>query len=263
MKYFRIFLLSSQEAFVQRARSFVWFLIPLVEASLLLLFWIGALKTNTITGVSVSSITSYYLLLAVLSVIVTSHVEEEIAREQIREGGLTSFLIKPISYYWMMFLEEIPYRLLQGFYGLIVLGVLFLFLGSFIILVSRPLEIFLSVCIAIGAYFLFFTYKMIIGILAFWIVDINGIFQLQEIVVVVCAGYILPLSLYPSVFQNILHILPFAYMIYYPILAFQGNLNIPQLLSVLFIQFLWLGVLLIVYKVLWHNGLKRYTATGQ
>lgn len=182
MKYVKIFLLHFQFVLHHRARSFIWFLIPAVETGLLLLFWLGALKTNNILGLSIPSVISYYLFIAVLSVFLVAHVEDDVAREGIREGKLTSYLTRPISFYWIKFIEEFPYRLLQGFYGVVILVILTLIFGKFYIFTNDILVIFLSIIIVILAYFLFFTYKMIIGIFAFWLIILSsGFFYLSRI----------------------------------------------------------------------------------
>ncbi|MBI2033045.1 MAG: ABC-2 family transporter protein [Candidatus Levybacteria bacterium] len=263
MKFIQIFLLHSQHVLQERARAFVWFLVPLIESGILLLFWIGAIHTNSIQGLSVSTITTYYLFQVILSVILTSHIEEDVAREDIREGKLSQYLIRPISYFWIKFFEEVPYRLLQGFYGLLAVFILSLFIGKFYESVSDPMSVFLSFVIATTAYFLFFTYKMIIGILAFWMVDIGGFFQFQEMILALFAGYMIPLFLFPPALQNFSYLLPFPYMIYFPIISFQGKLVFSELIHVFLMQLFWLGIFLGLYIFLWKKGIRKYSAIGQ
>lgn len=263
MKYARIFLLHCQHVLQQRSRSFVWFLVIVFDVSLLLLFWIGALKENKIEGLTIPSITSYYLIGIVLGVLLTSHVEEDVAWEDIREGKLTQYLLRPISYYWKKFFEETPHHVLQGAYAVGLLALFIFFFGRFF-LVSTDIGILgLSMVILVIAYFLFFTYKMIIGIIAFWIVETNGFFEFQEMFVTILAGFIMPLSLLPPNIANIIYLTPFPYMIYFPIISFQGKLNYQELLGVIVVQIVWLVILLIIYSLLWRKGLKKFSAVGQ
>ncbi|MCX6731284.1 MAG: hypothetical protein NTZ55_05540, partial [Candidatus Roizmanbacteria bacterium] len=53
----------------------------------------------------------------------TSHVEQEVAEMDIKQGELVNYLTKPISYYWINFIGELPYRVLQAFYAAILIGV--------------------------------------------------------------------------------------------------------------------------------------------
>src|SRR5579872_2902526 len=118
MKYLKIFLLYFQNVGEQRARCFVWFLLSLFGPLVLILFWRGAKFTN---GITFSEITTYYLFFIIAGALLMSHIEDDVARLDIQEGGLVSFILKPFSYYWTRLFSEIPWRIFQGFFGIITL----------------------------------------------------------------------------------------------------------------------------------------------
>lgn len=265
MKYAKIILLHFENLLEHRSRSFVWFLVSAIGCLIYVLFWLAATqgKKEIIPSWSSFKIISYYLFLLIASVFLTSHIEEDVAKEDIREGLLTKYLLKPFSYYWIKFFEELPYRVLQGFYGVIVLLILYLFFGKIFVLTNDFLIIILSIIIMIFAYFLFFTYKIIIGLIAFWLIDIGGFLQLQEMFILVFAGYVIPLEFLPKWLENIANILPFSYMIYYPIISFEGKLVHSQLIWIILFQAIWLFILILIYNFLWKKGLQKYSAVGQ
>ena len=133
MRVLRILNLQIEKLFEHRLRSFIWFLNPLINALIMLLFWRGILHDSggSIGAWNMSSITGYYFLLMIAGSFLVSHVEEEVAYRDIKDGNIVRYLIKPFSYYTIKFLEEIPYRLLQGFYGVCVLFVLIALFGKF------------------------------------------------------------------------------------------------------------------------------------
>jgi ABC-2 type transport system permease protein len=73
----------------------------------------------------------------------------------------------------------------------------------------------------------------------------------------------MPLAFLPDWLERIASMLPFAYMIYFPVIAFEGKLTLIELLQILGVQCVWIGVFFFVYKALWRAGLKKYTAVGQ
>lgn len=265
MKYARLIFLHSQNLLEHRARSFVWFLVSATGCLIFVLFWLAAAqgKKEIAPSWSVSSIISYYLLLMTATALLTSHIEKDVARDDIKEGMLTKYLIRPFSYYWIKFIEELPYRFLQGFYSVVVLLVIYLFFGKLFVLSSDPIILMLSMVVTMLAYFLYFTYKMIVGMIAFWIVDLGGFLQLQEMFVFVFAGYVLPLEFLPKWLGDLANILPFSYMIYFPIISFQGKLAFLQLLHVILFQIIWLVVLVFIYSFIWRKGVRQYSAIGQ
>lgn len=264
MRTVRIFFLHFEGILDQRTRSLVWFLIPLIDQLLFIVFWKGALigKSEIATGWSLSSISSYYFLLIIAAALLMCHIEEDVSEEDIKQGNLVKYLTRPFSYYWLKFFEEIPYRLLQGSYGIILYVLLIIFFGNFVVNAKDPFAFLPAIIIAIFALFISFTYKMMLGLSALWVTDVGGLFQLDEMIMLIFAGFILPLELLPKTLFNIANILPYSYMIYYPVLAFEGKLEYVQMLQVIGIQAMWLFVLVLLYKYVLSVGIKRFSGVG-
>lgn len=265
MRLFRITLLQFQYVFEHPSHSFVYFLISIINPLVMIFFWIGALKTsgNSLSGLQLSSITSYYFLLALGSAFLMAHVENDVGKEDIKEGGLVIYLLKPFSYFWLSFIEEIPYRVLQGLFGVFMGIVLILFFGAFFTFSNSIIIIALSSLITVLAYMVSFTFKMIVGIIAFWLTDVGGFLQLIDAIIFVFAGFILPIHLFPEILKQITYVLPFPYMIYFPIVAFQGSLSVQELFRVIGMQCVWLIVFYFVYRALWNKGIQKFTGVGQ
>lgn len=265
MRYVRMFLLYSQTALEYRSRSFIWFLIALFNPLLLLLFWKGAATKGGVLlgGWTVSSISSYYFLLIIAGSLLTAHVEEDISQLDIQQGGLSKYLVRPFSYYWMKFLEELPYRLLQGIFGVIVCILFVVLFKNVLIVTSDFFTLIASLFVICFAYFLSFTFKMIVGLLGFWFVDLGGFYQLVEITLLIFAGYLMPLEFFPNTLSHIASVLPFSYMIYFPVVAIIGKLSVLELLQAVSMQILWLFVFIAIYQVVWRLGRKKFTALGQ
>ena len=265
MRYVNIFLLHFQQSFAYRGRSFIWFLLAFYNPLLVLVFWIGAFAQEgfSLASWSFSSITSYYFLLIIAASFLVVHIEEDVAVEDIREGGLVKYLIRPFSYYWLKFFEEFGYRLTQGAFGVVVFLVFFLVFRNLVTLTDSIMIGLLSVCVITFGYFISFTFKMIVGLSAFWFTDFWGLQQLVEVIMLLMGGFLMPLDLFPQFVQNLANILPFSYMVYFPIVAIQGKLSFLQLLHVIAIQGMWLAGLLMIYKMLWREGIRKFTAVGQ
>ncbi len=263
MRYVRIFFLHFQYVFEQRGKSFVWLLVSLINPFILLIYWRAALRTNNIYGWSLSSLSTYYFLLIIAAAMLMSHIDEAVSEEDISEGRLVTYIIKPFSYFWYNFIREIPWRLLQGFFGIFSCVLFFMAFGNFIsISWTLNTAVFTLIVLAL-AYLLSFTFKIFIGLLAFWLTDISGFYQVIEIVMLVMAGYILPLDAMNSSLRLIANLSPFPFMIYYPVLTLQGKLGIYDLLSVIYRQIFWIMIFAVAYKITWNKGLKKFTGLGQ
>ncbi len=265
MRSLRIFSLHFQQIFEYRSRSFVWFIKAAISPLISLVFWIGVLRgSNSLPPEwTFSTITSYYFILIIATALLTAHIEEVVAKEDIQEGRLVKYLLKPFSYFWTNFFIETPFRVLQGSMAIVAsLLLIFLFKVNFAFS-NDATVLLLSFVISILAYFLSFLFKMIIGLLAFWLIDTHGFYQMVDAVLLVFAGYIIPINLLPKYLENLSYILPFSYMIYFPITAFQGKYGVLNLFQIISFQIIWLLIFYVIYKFLWKEGIKKFTAIGQ
>lgn len=263
MHYFRILGLNFERVFEYRSRSLVWFILSLINPLIVLMYWYGAPRDNTFVTQALPDLTSYYFLLIIANAFIISHSEEDVSIYDIKLGGLIKYLLRPFPYFLAKFIEEFPYRILQAIMGIVTFIILAVFFGSLLKISSSVSVLLLSLPIIILAHLMSFTFKMIIGILAFWVTDIWGIFNTIYVTTIVFSGTVLPLTFMPDWLNKISAFLPFSYMIYFPISSVQGQFSFVEMGKILLIQGIWLFVLVMIYKIMWREGVKKFTAVGQ
>lgn len=263
MKYVRIFFLYFQQAFVYRGRSVVWFFISLFNPLILLLFWYAALTGGkTTVSWSLSDVTAYYVLLIISASFLDVHIEENVANEDISEGGLNAYLLKPVSYAIVKLCTELPYRLLQGSFGVIVFCVIHFGLGIQFPLVYGVVEIVSAVCMILFAFCISFLFKMIVGISAFWTTDYSGLAEMTDVLILLFGGFVVPLEFFPSFWNTVATYTPFPYGTYYPVLAVEGRLALGEMWRIIGIQLGWIFTLGAIYRLMWKKGVRLYSGVG-
>jgi ABC-2 type transport system permease protein len=262
MKYLRILLLNFQDVFQQRSRNLIWFIDNLITPAIIILFWHGAFeKSHTIGGWDNQQMITYYIFLVVAESLLITHVELPIAYIDIKEGRLNSFLLKPISYLAMIASSELPWRFVQSIYGFIMIFVLALF--SFPLTTTNNGEIILlAIVTGFFALIVSFFYKAVLGLLAFFITDIHGVQEVNEVIMAFSTGTLLPVDLFPANIKSIIDATPFPYIIYYPVTAIIGKYSASQLNHIILMQLFWIGILFVGSKLLWKYGIKRYSGVG-
>lgn len=260
-----MFLLHFQDAFYNKSRSLVWFLISLGTGAILIIYWYALYQTQggVLTNWSLSSVSSYYLLLIIISSGIMAHHDEDVARLDIQEGELVRYLLRPFSYFWLLYFSEIPWRIIQGGFGLIIFLGVSIFFPNLIALSHSITVLLLSFLIFFLASFLAFLFKTILGMTAFWVTDFRGVQSVAEIMILILGGFVIPLEFLPPVLKELSFFLPFSYMAYFPIMAVQGKLELWQISQILGIQLFWIGVLGVLYKLMWKSGIKTFTGVGQ
>ncbi|HSW88871.1 MAG TPA: ABC-2 family transporter protein [Candidatus Saccharimonadales bacterium] len=265
MRYFRIFLLHLQQTFEQRSYMLVFFIMSLINPFIYVLFWQGATSggRSIIPGWNFSTIASYYFYFAVLNGLLMAHPEYAVSR-QIKEGDLVMFLLKPLPYFIQMFFMEFSWRFVRFWFGIITVILFYAFWGNAIIGLHNNIFTWGIICIILFLGFMVsFVIKMIMGVSTFWLIETRGIYDFMEIIFLFFAGFIAPLVLFPSAISSIAINLPFAYIIYFPVIALEGKLGYEEMVHIILIQIFWIGVLFFIYQFLWKKGMQKFTAVGQ
>jgi ABC-2 type transport system permease protein len=264
-RYARIFKLYFQDVIQNKGRAFIYFLMTLLNPLLLLLFWNGAISQDKSIASqwSFGEMTSYYLLITISMSFLIVHIEEDVAFHDIKEGTLTKYLLRPFSYFVSKFMEELPWRMIQGFFGILIFVIFLMTVKVSFPLVNTPLGIILSSIIILLALGVSYTFKMILGLMAMWTTDFWGILSMEEIIFLIFGGIVMPLTFYPAFLERISYFFPLAYIIYFPVIAIQGKLTSLQMFQIIIIQLIWMFVLYRIYQIIWRKGVKKFTGVGQ
>jgi ABC-2 type transport system permease protein len=101
-----------------------------------------------------------------------------------------------------------------------------------------------------------------ISLLAFWTQKIESLLSVNDTMVFLLAGQAAPVTLLPGFIGTLATILPYRYMLGFPVEILMGKLSEPQILCGLGIQLFWAAIAIIAYRVIWKNGVRRFSAVG-
>jgi ABC-2 type transport system permease protein len=97
---------------------------------------------------------------------------------------------------------------------------------------------------------------------AFWTTRVSAINQTYFVLLLFFSGQLAPLSLYPALIQKISAILPFRWMISFPLQLLLGQLSAGQALEGLAAQAAWVLSSYFLFRVIWRAGVRVYSAVG-
>jgi ABC-2 type transport system permease protein len=104
---------------------------------------------------------------------------------------------------------------------------------------------------------------LIIGVLAFWTVNVWGLRVLREAVIKFFSGALIPLTLFPDWFQQVSSFLPFQAMIFVPVAIYTGQIPFgTEALMAFATQIFWLVVLFFLVRIVWTQAVKKVTVFG-
>lgn len=235
--------------------AFGWMIPPLIY----LLVWSTAAGEGTLGGLTRGGFVAYYLTLILVNQVTYSQTNWTVG-DLIRYGQMNRVLLRPLPPIYDSLASEVAGKVVYLAFDLPVVAVL--------ALVLRPeMDVTLVQALAFVpalalAWALRFFWGYALALLAFWAARADALLALQDALVFLLAGQAAPLALLPGALQILAKVLPFRYMVAFPVEVLTGALDAAGLWTGFAVQTAWLAAAVAAYLALWRAGLKRYTAVG-
>lgn len=255
---------SVQTSFTYRFQFFSGMFILIIPFLIKIYLWKCAYMANgfgEIKGYSYDEIIAYNTFSMLFAYLSTTYFQYNIAFE-IKDGTLSRYLVKPINHmsYWMSIL--IGNKLINTIYVLILILIAGVFWGNniegYISLVTMSFTI-IAVFFAVILNFLIFY---AVSLLAFWFLDVSFFFAAISFVISILSGEIIPINVMPEIIENALLVLPFNYLVYFPVRILLGKLEVWSIVLGIVMQIVWIIVFVLVGRGIWRIGLKKYESVG-
>ncbi len=235
--------------------AFGWMIPPLIY----LLVWSTAAGGKTLGGLNRGEFVAYYLVLILVNQITYSQTNWTVG-DLIRYGDMNRLLLRPLSPLYNALSTEVAGKVVYLIFDVpIVVG---------LALILRP-ELHLTLTAGLAfipalvlAWLLRFFWGYSLAILAFWATRADALLAVQDALVFLLAGSVAPLALLPPALKSLAIVLPFRYMVGFPVEVLTGQVSGAGLLTAFAVQGAWLAVAVGLYAGLWRAGLRRYSAVG-
>lgn len=235
--------------------AFGWMVPPLIY----LFVWSTAAGAGTVGGMTRGQFVAYYLILIVVNQLTYSQTNWTVG-DTIRYGEMNRLLLRPLSPHFDTLSSEVAGKVVYMLFVIPVTAVLALVLRPEADL--TPANGLAFVPAVLMAWALRFLWGYALALLAFWATRADALLALQDALVFLLAGQVAPTSLLPGVLQKASVVLPFRYMVGFPVEVLVGQLDTTGLLTGLATQAGWLVIAWLLFRVMWRKGVKRYSAVG-
>lgn len=264
MKYFAVYKLGVRQGIEYRFHLWAGLLECSVKIIALVLLW-WAMFTYTgadeMYGYSFWEMVLYSVM-ARLVLTVSQPTISKVLPEDIKNGTLSQFLLKPVNYLILRFAEFLGFSTISFFFTYVI-GILLIGSAALYDILDIDLfkALFFGVTLVNSVILLFLIYGMI-GIAGFWFIEVGSAFRAYQVFIQIFCGGFIPLSVFGENLVNIMKYTPFLYILNYPIEVLTGGLALRELLLNYTIQIVWIGILLLCVHLLWKRGIKKYVSAG-
>lgn len=263
LKYRQAFLVGLQSNLVYRWNFAVRGIFSFFNLAVVFLLWGAAFASSPrMGGFDFRQTLTYFVVLILLQFFIGAFNEDYQISEEIRNGLINQFLLKPINYYLYRFTIFGAARLVSG--ALIVLPLLLAapLLRHSLVFPHEAWRLALGLPAMVMAAVIQFTIAYCFGLLTFWLLEIQGLVILSMAVESILGGQLFPLDLLPAKLFHAARFLPFYYQMYFPAAILTGRLPRGAAAPGLALQAGWSAGLLLLAYFLWTRGLRRHTAVG-
>lgn len=263
-KYKTCFVMGIQKAIEYRFDFFLGYLSAIFPIIIQVSMWTAiyqSTKTGILYGYTYQQMILYTFFVGIIGRFLATGFEHEM-NDDIKNGGLNKFIVKPINYCFYRsscFLGERASVSLVFFIILGIFCIVFSMLGYFKVTGYKILFFMVSLILSL---LLNFAVYFCVGIAGLWISEISRIFPAISIVLSVISGSIFPLDILGSNINKMLFFLPFKYLLQFPVDIITGKEPSYPISFALFIQLGWVILLWTLAQFLWKKGLNKYIAIG-
>jgi ABC-2 type transport system permease protein len=230
------------------------------EMVILIIMWVAIFgDQETVRGFTLQEMITYILIGNLINAIVRNFLATRLSND-IKRGRMSLFLVKPMSYFVDTFL--------RGFASLATImsvGSQLLVMLFFLHLIkfnTDPRYLLVIVAMVFLAYLTEFLLSFLVGLIAFWTDEVDGVYATIDRIKRFIAGSYFPLSLLPAAFVKISFMFPFAYSFFVPTELYLRKINLGIGIRGLAVQLAWIVLLGGITAMVWRLGVKRYEGVG-
>ncbi|MHC4399680.1 MAG: ABC transporter permease [Planctomycetota bacterium] len=217
---------------------------------------------DEIVGYSYREFIAYYLLV-MLSRAFSSMpgLASGIARD-IRDGTVKKYLIQPIDMVEFLLLYRLAHKLVYYVVAAAPFALVFYICRSYFPGWPDGTTMAAYVASLVMAFLLGFFLEATIGMISFWFLEVSSLLFVYMLFNFFFSGHMFPIDMLPGVWGDLVRMLPFQYLAYFPAAVFLGKATGPDLAQGLLTQLAWVGVFMVLARVAFRRGVRRYSGYG-
>ena len=266
-KYLTVFKIGLSERLVYRFNFFTGVFVrflPLVSTIYLWKAVYASRDGHPIESYTFPGMIAYYMLIQVARSFSSMPGLARTIAQEIREGELNKYLIRPVSYPFYLFVLRLAHKAIFFAMSFIPFGLVITWLVRIGYFAPWPgwstFAVFLLTLVL--SFILGFLISILVGLIGFWFLEVDTFLFIYMMLEYFLNGHMFPIDLLPKAMAEIVLLLPFQYEAYFPVTVFLGRYTAEELVFKIGIEMAWIAGLMVLIAFLYRRGLKRYAGFG-
>jgi ABC-2 type transport system permease protein len=266
-KYLNIFRVSLGERLVYRADFFFTTLLRFLPMLTTILLWEAVFRganEKEFHGWSRDRMIAYLLLVHISRMFSSMPGHASSIAQDIRDGSLKKYLIQPIDLISYLVSYRAAHKVAYIATTALPYAFLFFLCRGYFASIDFPdwttwLAYFASLLMG---FVIGFFFETCMGMTAFWFLEVTSLLYIVGTINFFVSGHMFPLDILPEQVAWFLKMLPFQYLAYFPAAVMVGKIQGQDLVIGLLVEVAWAVFFVVLARVLYRLGLRRYSAFG-
>ena len=257
----RLIAIDLSTAMVYRGEFLLYMVSAVLGPTISLLVWRAALASGAELPVDAEYLTTYFVLLGVVSMLTSSWISGYLA-ESIRGGTLSIWIVRPGSTHFNGIANNLSEKIIKGVALVPLIAAVGWSVRDAIALPSDGVRWAMFTVSVLAAAVMVYAMDVVVGSLAFWLDDVTGIDRGRSLIHDVLRGQLVPLALFPAWAQGFLDLQPFRFTMSFSLELLVSDLAGFDLVIGMVLQIGYAALFLLGAIHVWRRGLRAYTAAG-
>jgi len=247
--------------FQYRASLLIWMIGQVLEPLVYLIVWsvVSEGSGGSVGGYTTSGFAGYFILLMLVNQVTYTWIMYEF-EHRIREGILSFALLKPVHPIHSDIADNVSSKLITLPIMIVIAAALAALFQASISPAPWAVAVFIPALLL--AFLVRLLLEWTLAQAAFWTTRVGAMNQVYFVMMLFLSGQIAPLTLLPHPLQVVATLLPFRWLINFPVELLLGQLTLAEALIGLGAQVGWLIVSFILFRTIWRAVVRLYSAVG-
>jgi ABC-2 type transport system permease protein len=181
---------------------------------------------------------------------------------QIRSGEVKKFLIQPIDMLSFLLLGRIAHKLAYYIVAAVPFALVFYLCRDFFPGWPSVTSLAAGVLALVLAFLLGYYLEACMGLVGFWWLEVSSLLFVYMLFSFFLSGHMFPLDILPEPWRSLVMLTPLPYLAYFPAAVLLGKIEGWDLVRGLATEAAWVAVFMVLSRIMFHYGAKKYSAFG-
>ncbi|MGD9721718.1 MAG: ABC transporter permease [Pirellulales bacterium] len=184
---------------------------------------------------------------------------------QIRNGEIKKFLVQPVDLIGFLLLGRVAHKLVYYLVAAAPFALVFYLCRGFFSGWPEPHIMVAFIASLVMAFLLGYFLEATLGLIGFWWLEVSSLLFIYMLFNFFFSGHMFPIDMLddvPGPWATLVRAMPLQYLAYFPAAVFLGKVQGAQLVWGLLLQVGWVVVMIVLCRLVYFLGVKRYSGFG-